>query len=43
MSITWKLGASQVVLVVKTLHTNAENIRDGFDLWIRMIPWRRAR
>ena len=28
MSITWKLGASQVVLVVKTLHTNAENIRD---------------
>ena len=28
MSITWKSGASQVVLVVKTLHSNAENIRD---------------
>ena len=35
--------ASQVVLVGKSLPTNAEDIkRHGFDPWVRKIPWRRA-
>ena len=35
--------ASQVVLVVKNLPADAENIRDvGSVLLVRKIPWRRA-
>jgi len=33
-------GASQVVLVVKNLPTNAGDARDGrFGLWAGPIPW----
>ena len=34
--------ASQVVLVVKNMPANAGDVRDGFDPWVGMIPWRRA-
>ena len=33
--------ASQVVLVVKNLPVNAEDIRYRFNPWVRKIPWRR--
>ena len=36
------MWASQVVLVVKNLPTNAGDIKDGFDPWVGKIPWRRA-
>ena len=37
-------GAYQVVLVVKNPHANAGDVRDmdGFNPWVRKIPWRRA-
>ena len=36
--------ASQVALVVNNLPASAGEIRDNsFDLWVRNIPWRRAR
>ena len=35
-------GASQVALVVKHPPANAGDIRDGFNPWVRKIPWRRA-
>ena len=35
-------GASQVALVVKSLPSSAEDLRDGFDPWVRKIPWGRA-
>ena len=36
--------AFQVVLVVKNLPTNAEDVKIlGFDPWVRKIPWKRAR
>ena len=35
-------GASQVVLVVKNLPATSGNVRDGFDPWVRKMPWRRA-
>ena len=39
---TFKL-VSQVVLAVKNLHFNTEDVRDGgFDSWIGKILWRRA-
>ena len=31
----------QVVLVIKNLATNAEDMRHGFDPWVAKIPWRR--
>ena len=31
-----------VVLVVKNPPANAENMRCGFDPWVRKIPWRRT-
>ena len=34
--------ASQVTLMVKNPPTNAEDIRHGFDPWVRKVPWRRA-
>jgi len=42
ISISILFPASQVVLVVKNLPANAEDIRDTFDPWVRKIPWRRA-
>ena len=37
------LLGSQVVLVIKNLPANAEDIiRHGFNPWVRKIPWRRA-
>ena len=33
--------ASQVVLVVKNLPVNAEDIRYRFNPWVRKIPWSR--
>ena len=43
--VSWihvKIWAFQVVLVVKNLPANAENIvRCGFNLWVGKIPWRR--
>jgi len=34
---------SQVVLVVKNLPASAGNVRDnGFNPWVRKIPWRMA-
>ena len=37
------IGASQEVLVVKNLPDSAVDIkRQGFDPWVRKIPWRRA-
>ena len=33
---------SQVALVVKNLLTNARDMRQVFDPWVRKIPWRRA-
>ena len=33
---------SQVVLVVKKLPANAEDIRCEFDSWVRKVPWRRV-
>ena len=33
---------SQVVLVVKNLPANTEDLRHGFNSWVRKIPWRRA-
>ena len=35
-------GPPQVVLVVKNPTANARDVRDGFDPWVRRIPWRRA-
>ena len=32
----------QVVLEVKNLPANAEDMRHGFCSWVRKIPWRRA-
>ena len=38
-----EMRASQVVIVVKNLHTNAGDVkRSEFDPWVRKIPWRRA-
>ena len=36
---TW---ASQVVPVVENLPARAEDVRDGFDPWVKKIPWKRA-
>ena len=36
------LWASLVALVLKNLPANAEDMRCGFDPWIRKIPWRRT-
>ena len=33
---------SQVALVVKNLPASTGNIRQGFNLWLRQVPWRRA-
>ena len=33
---------SQVALLVKNLPASTGNIRQGFNLWLRKIPWRRA-
>ena len=35
-------GASQAALVVKNLPANAGDMRQGFNPWVRKIPWRRA-
>ena len=35
------LGASQVMLVVKNLPVNSEDMKCGLDPWIGKIPWRR--
>ena len=35
------MWASQVALVVKNLPAMQENIRLGFDPWVRKIPWRK--
>ena len=35
------IRASQVVLVVKNPPVNAEDVRHGFDSWVRKIPWKR--
>jgi len=38
-----EMRASQVVIVVNTLHTNAGDVkRSEFDPWVRKIPWQRA-
>ena len=37
----FKVGTSQVALVVKNLPANTGGIRRGFDTWVRKIPWRR--
>ena len=38
-----RIGATQVVLVVKNLPANAGDVREcGFDPWVGKIPWRRA-
>ena len=37
-----KLWDSQVAIVVKNPPANAGDVRDGFDLWVRKIPWRGA-
>ena len=29
-------------LLVKSLPASARDIKDGFDPWVRKIPWRRA-
>ena len=34
-------GASQVALVVKNPHANAEDMKHGFDPWVGNIPWKR--
>ena len=34
-------GASQLALVVKNLPANVADMRHGFNLWVRNIPWRR--
>ena len=40
---TCMLEASQVVLVVKNLPSNAGDTRDADSIpWVRKIPWRRA-
>ena len=39
MFIKW---ASQMALVVKSLRTNAGDMRHGFNPWVRKILWRRA-
>ena len=37
-----RIGATQVVLVVKNLPANAGDVREcGFDPWVGNIPWRR--
>ena len=33
---------SQVVLMVENQPANAGDVRDGFNPWVRKIPWRRA-
>ena len=35
------IGASQLALVVKNLPANVADMRHGFNLWVRKIPWRR--
>ena len=40
--LSWSVGASQVALVVISLHANAGEVRLSFDLWVGKIPWRRA-
>ena len=35
------IGASQLALVVKKLPANVADMRHGFNLWVRKIPWRR--
>ena len=35
------IGASQLALVVKNLPANMADMRHGFNLWVRKIPWRR--
>ena len=34
--------ATQVALVVKNPPANAGDVRCGFNLWVRKIPWKRA-
>ena len=34
--------ASQEVLVVKNAPVNSGDMRHGFDLWVKKIPWKRA-
>jgi len=36
------VGSSQVVLVVKNSPASGRDLRDGFDLWVEKIPWRRT-
>ena len=36
-----EVAAFQAVLVLKYLPANAEDVRCGFDSWVRKIPWRR--
>ena len=35
-------GPSQVALVVKNPPANEGELRHGFDLWVKKIPWRKA-
>ena len=35
------LKVTQVALVVKNPPANAADMRQGFDAWVRKIPWRR--
>ena len=39
--LTCFVWTSQMALEVKNLPANAGDARDGFDLWVRKIPWRR--
>ena len=36
------MWASQLALVVKNPPVSAGDMRQGFDPWVRKIPWRRA-
>ena len=41
--IPWDQQASWVVPAVKNLSANAGDVkRNGFDLWVGKIPWKRA-
>ena len=42
MYIYSHMGPSQVALLVKNPPTNAGDIKDSFNPWVRKIPWRRA-
>ena len=39
--LCWYNRASQVALVVKNLPANAGGKRQGFNPWVRKIPWGR--